>query len=275
MMDAHTTQLHTGESIVHVYRQHLRSRGLRPATIRAYSAWLDRLEAWAQRDILTLTAEDLERWLTAHDWAPASHAKAVQAIRAFYMWAHLTGRTDTNPAAGLRGARVPHGVPDPCPEQVYRDALARASGETYWRLRLAADTGLRRAELAAVHSRDVRELPGGPVLRVTGKGGRTRNVPLPDDLAAWLQMNHGYVFPGRSRTTMSPGAVGRWYTVHLGVHPHSLRHRYATRAYHATHDIDAVRVLLGHSSVATTQVYVEVADDDLLASARGAWALAV
>ena len=58
------------------------------------------------------------------------------------------------------------------------------------------------------------------------------------------------------------------------VHPHALRHRYATRAYHATHDIDAVRVLLGHSSVATTQVYVEVADDDLVDAARGAWAAA-
>ena len=58
------------------------------------------------------------------------------------------------------------------------------------------------------------------------------------------------------------------------VHPHALRHRYATRAYHATHDIDAVRVLLGHSSVATTQVYVAVADDDLTRAAAGAWAAA-
>lgn len=265
----------TGVDSVQQYRQHLQGRGLRPATISAYSAWLTRLQSWASADILTLDAEDLEEWLTSHDWAPASHAKAVQAIRAFYMWAHLTGRTDTNPAAGLRGARVPHGVPDPCPEAVYQAALERASGEAYWRLRLAADTGLRRAELAAVHSRDVRDLPGGPVLHVVGKGGRTRNVPLPDDVAQWLLMNHGYVFPGRSRTTMSPGAVGRWYTLHLGVHPHSLRHRYATRAYHATHDIDAVRVLLGHSSVATTQVYVEVADDDLMQSARGAWLAAV
>ena len=262
-------------SIVDVYRRHLRSRGLRPATVRAYSSWLARLEAWADRDLLELTTDDLEQWLTSHDWAPASHAKAVQALRAFYQWAHLSERIDTNPAAGLRGARVPHGVPDPCPEHVYRAALGRASGETYWRLRLAGDTGLRRAELAEVHSRDVRELQGGPVLRVVGKGGRTRNVPLPPDLAQWLAMRHGYVFPGRAKPTMSPGAVGRWYTQHLGVHPHSLRHRYATRAYHATHDIDAVRVLLGHSSVAPTQVYVEVADDDLTASARGAWLAAV
>lgn len=254
------------------YRQHLRSRGLRPATVRAYCSWLARLESWADADILDLDAEDLERWLTEHRWAPASHAKAVQAIRAFFAWAHLTGRIDHDPAAGLRGARIPAGVPDPCPDAVLAAALERAEGVDYWRLRIAADTGLRRAELAALHSDDVRELPGGPVLRVTGKGGRVRHVPLPPDVAAWLSMLHGHLFPGRAGATMSPSAVGRWYTQHLGLHPHSLRHRYATRAYAASHDIDAVRVLLGHSSVATTQVYVAVADDALAAAARGAWA---
>jgi site-specific recombinase XerC len=65
--------------------------------------------------------------------------------------------------------------------------------------------------------------------------------------------------------------VGRWYTRHLGIHPHSLRHRYATRAYAASHDIDAVRVLLGHASVSTTQVYIAVADAELARCAAGAW----
>ena len=271
-MDAQDSARPTGGTIVEQYKQHLRSRGLRPATIRAYIGWLTRLEQWAGGDILDMDAERLEAWLTTHRWSPASHAKAVQAIRAFYLWAHLTGRTDHDPALGLRGARVPHGVPDPCPEDVYAAALDRAVGADYWRLRIAADTGLRRAELAAVMPTDVRDLPSGPVLRVVGKGGRVRHVPLPADVASWLAMLHGPLFPGRAGATMSPSAVGRWYTAHLGLHPHSLRHRYATRAYHATHDIDAVRVLLGHSSVATTQGYVAVGMDDLMSTAAGAWA---
>lgn len=262
----------TGVNIVKQYVQHLRSRGLRPATIRAYTSWLNRLQSWAQADLLDLDSEDLEAWLSAHRWAPASHAKAVQALRAFYLWASLTGRMDHDPALGLRGARVPHSVPDPCPEALYQAALDRATGADYWRVRLAGDTGMRRAELAGAHSRDVRDLQGGPVLRIEGKGGVVRNVPLPEDVALWLSMQHGWVFPGRGGAPMTPGAVGRWYTRHLGANPHSLRHRYATRAYRACHDIDAVRVLLGHASVATTQQYIAVGGDELMASARGAWA---
>jgi integrase len=266
-----STETTTGVDIVRTYHQHLQGRGLRPTTIRAYTSWLSRLQADTDADLLDLSTEDLEAWLVTHQWAPASHAKAVQALRAFYDWAHLSERIDHNPAASLRGARVPAGVPDPCPDAVLAAALERSVGVDYWRLRIAADCGLRRAELAAVRPEDVRELPGGPVLRVTGKGGRVRHVPLPPDVAAWLAMLHGPLFPGKKRATMSPSAVGRWYTQHLGLHPHSLRHRYATRAYHATHDIDAVRVLLGHSSVATTQVYVAVDDDDLTRAAAGAW----
>lgn len=268
-MDAHQSHYQPGGT-VEQYRHHLRSRGLRPATVTAYSAWLLRLEQWCGGDVLALTADDLERWLVEHRWAPASHAKAVQALRAFYAWAHDSGRADHNPAAGLRAATVPCGVPDPCPEQTYVAALERAQGQDFWRLRVAADTGLRRSELAAVCSADVRDLPTGPVLRVTGKGGKVRHVPLPPDVAAWLAMLHGYLFP-HNDGHMSASAVGRWYTRHLGIHPHSLRHRYATRAYAASHDIDAVRVLLGHASVSTTQVYIAVADDELTRAARGAW----
>lgn len=265
------TEQPTGVDLVKQYTQHLRSRGLRPATIRAYISWLTRLQQWADADLTDLDVEDLEAWIAAHRWAPASHAKAVQALRAFYLWASLTGRMDHDPALGLRGARVPRGVPDPCPEPVYQAALRAASGSDYWRLRLAGDTGLRRAELAAVNSADVRDTPAGPVLRVTGKGGVVRTVPLPDDLAVWIGMQHGFVFTGK-RGPMSPGAVGKWYSKHLGMHPHSLRHRYATRAYRSHHDIDAVRMLLGHASVATTQMYIAVGADEMLDSARGAWA---
>ena len=65
--------------------------------------------------------------------------------------------------------------------------------------------------------------------------------------------------------------VGCWYRRHLGLHVHSLRHRYATKAYSAGHDIHAVRQLLGHASVATTQVYLALDDQDLRLAAAGAW----
>jgi integrase len=129
---------------------------------------------------------------------------------------------------------------------------------------------MRRGELAAVHSDDVRDLVTGPTLRVEGKGGVTRWVPLPDDLAAWIRMQRGYAFPSPSGH-MTPSGVGKWYRRRLGVKVHSLRHRYATRAYQSGHDINAVSRLLGHAKTETTQGYVAMSDEDLLASARGAW----
>ena len=242
------------------YVAHLQARGLRPATITAYTGWLRRLPA----DPDTLSAAEIEAWIGAHDWAPATRAKCVQALRDYYRW------RGSDVADGLRPGRVPRPTPDPCPEDVYAAALAAASGDAYWKLRLAADTGLRRSELAAVHPDDLRDLAAGPVLRVDGKGGVVRWVPLPSDLAAWLRLQRGFVFASGSGH-MAPGSVGRWYVKHLGLHPHSLRHRYATLAYRERHDIASVRVLLGHASVATTQVYISVADADLAASAAGAW----
>ena len=122
-----------------------------------------------------------------------------------------------------------------------------------------------------MRSSDVRELAGGMMLRVDGKGGVVRWVPLPDDLAAWLGLQHGWVFAARDGGHMAPASVGRWYSARLGLNPHQLRHRYATLAYRSHRDINAVKTLLGHASVATTQVYVAVTGDDLVESAAGAW----
>ena len=255
-----------------LWTQHLRARGLRPATIDAYTGWVRRLASWADADPATLTADELERWLAQHpDWKPWTHAKAVAAVSYYFRWLVRTGRRDDDPAADLRPARRPQPCPDPCPQDVYANALDHAQGQDYWRLRLAADTGMRRAELARCHSSDVAQLVTGPTLRIDGKGGRVRWVPIPDDLAQWLTFQRGYAFPVGDRH-MTPMGVGSWYRRHLGLHVHALRHRYATLAYQQGHDLNAVRQLLGHSDAATTQCYLAVADEDLRRAASGAWA---
>lgn len=253
------------------YARHLKARNLRPATITAYLSWLRRLNDWAECGLLALDLEDLEEWIAEHDWAPASHVKAVQALRGFYQWAVDTNRITADPSASLQTSRIPRGKPNPCPEDVYATALDKASGQDYWRIRLAGETGLRRSELAAVHSRDVRRLATGPVLRVLGKGGVTRVVPLPEDLATWLELQHGYVFVGSDGCRWHADSVGRWYARRLGVNPHRLRHRYATLAYQTSQDIAAVKELLGHASISTTQIYVAVGGDEMAVAAAGSW----
>ena len=260
---------HIGGAPQDAYRNHLLAQHLRPETIRAYTGWVRRLSADCG-DPLALDTTDLEQWIASHRWAPQTHSKCVQALKGFYRWALSCGMVDADPSVPLRPARVPRPIPQPCPEAMWRQAIDHATGDTYWRLRLAGDTGLRRAELAAVHSADVTELPSGPALRVDGKGGKLRYVPVPDDLAQWVTMQRGYVFDHHGKP-QTPGSIGRWYARHVGVHAHALRHRYASRAYAASHDIEAVRDLLGHASVATTQGYVRIAGDSLAAAARGGW----
>lgn len=254
---------------VTAYTAHLHARALRPATITAYIGWVRRLDQATTPDLLDLTTGDLEAWIAAQHWSPNTHQKAVQAVRYFYRWCHATGHTDTDPAATLHPARPPRPVPNPCPDAVYARVLADAQGDTYWRLRLAADTGLRRSELARAHSDDVVALAGGPALRVNGKGGAMRVVPLPFDLAQWMCLQRGYAFPGRDGGHMAPDSVGRWYA-RVWRNAHSLRRRSPGWPTSRTATSPAFRQLLGHASVATTQRYIAVDADDMRRAMTGA-----
>lgn len=135
-------------------------------------------------------------------------------------------------------------------------------------LRLGAECGLRRAEIGSVSSNDVMDDLLGKSLVVNGKGDKQRIVPLPDDLAADIEQANGYVFPGRWSGHVEASYIGKHVSRLLGDGwtAHSLRHRYATTTWQATHDLLLVSTLLGHSSVETTQIYVAMPDDRLRAA---------
>jgi integrase len=132
---------------------------------------------------------------------------------------------------------------------------------------LAGEAGLRRAEVAVVHCNDLLRDDAGWSLIVHGKGGKQRVVPLTDRLAAEIRTYapRGYLFPGRIDGHVSPSWVG---TVISNLMPpgwtmHKLRHRFATRGYAGTRNLRAVQEALGHASVATTQRYTAVANDEV------------
>jgi integrase len=135
-------------------------------------------------------------------------------------------------------------------------------------IRLAAEAGLRRAEIAAVHSRDVMRDLVGRSLIVRGKGDKQRIVPISDELADTITAADGYVFPGRWSGHAEASYIGKHLSRLLGDGwtPHSLRHRYATATYRATNDLFLVSKLLGHDSVETTQRYVAMPEDRLRAA---------
>ncbi len=138
-------------------------------------------------------------------------------------------------------------------------------------LRLAAELGLRRGEVARVHSRDVLDDDGGWSLLVHGKGNRDRVVPMPDPLADAIRSRPaGYLFPGDDDGHLSPKRVGALVSGLLppGVTMHALRHRFATRAYTVGRDLFAVQELLGHASPDVTRRYVLTTQAEMRATVR-------
>jgi integrase len=141
---------------------------------------------------------------------------------------------------------------------VYANALGIADPRTRTILRLAAELGMRRFEIAQINTRDLAEDLFGPTLRVHGKGHKVRILPIPTDLAKRIEEAAGWLFPGNENGHLSARRVGELGRDALteGWTLHTLRHRFATRAHRATADLLSVQRLLGHSSPATTQRYI-------------------
>ena len=156
-------------------------------------------------------------------------------------------------------------------------AVIRGRRADDWRVRLAvrlaAELGLRRGEVARVRTSDlVHDLRGWSLI-VHGKGGKRRIVPIGDELADELAARGpGWVFPGAEAGHVSAGWLGRIVARELpaGVTMHSLRHRFATRAYERTGDLVAVQRVLGHESPQTTLRYLAIADESLRAVVESA-----
>jgi integrase len=174
--------------------------------------------------------------------------------------------------------KVPQGKPKPASDEALAKALKKAPPRTQLMVRLGALAGLRAMEIAGLHSdavtiiRKKKRSKTKAFLTIKGKGSKTRIVPVTLDLAEEIQAKNGYVFPGRIDGHISPAYVSKLVSRVLppGVTCHKLRHRFATRAYRNGKDLRALQKVLGHSSIATTQIYVDVSDDTLWAVALSA-----
>jgi site-specific recombinase XerD len=217
---------------------------------------------------LQASGDDLSAFLAHPGWSPETRKSARASVRSFYRWAVDTDRLTVDPSRKLPAVHVPAGKPKPAPESILVAALARADVQGRRMIVLAAFAGLRRTEIAQVHTDHIVE----GCLRVVGKGGRTRLIPLSSPVVHMLAGCEGWVFPGRFGGHMTPGRIGVVLKTLLGdgYSGHTLRHRFATQAYAAQRDLRAVQELLGHSKLETTQRYVQIADDALLAAVLGA-----
>lgn len=205
-----------------------------------------------------VTTEQIVQVFARQQWKPETRKAYRNTISSFFRWLHKSCRRSDDPSLDVPRVKKPHAHPRPCPDRYIAAAMEKATAAEKLMIRFGAECGLRRGEIARVHSDDVVADSAGHSLIVRGKGDKQRIVPLPDDLAAIVMDANGYLFPGRFGGHVEESYIGD-HISHLlpdGYAAHTLRHRFATTAYAATHDLFVVAELLGHESVETTEHYV-------------------
>lgn len=244
----------------------LRAAGLSAQTIKSRRYKMVHLAALLMpsgpKDV---TTEQIVQVFARQQWKPETRKAYRNTISSFFRWLHKSGRRADDPSLDVPRVKKPHAHPRPCPDRYITTAMEMATPSERLMIRLGAECGLRRGEIARVHSDDVVADNAGRSLIVRGKGDKQRIVPLPDDLANTVMETQGYLFPGRFGGHVEESYIGDHISRLLpdGYAAHTLRHRFATTAYAATHDLFVVAELLGHESVETTEHYVAMPDGRL------------
>jgi site-specific recombinase XerD len=259
-----------GSGMLAEYHRWLLAAGRSVGTGRIYVSHLEHLQA--DYPLRTVTTEQIESFLAARRHLAADTRKSYRsAFRSFFAWAHKKGHRPDDPAYELEPITVIIKPVKVASDAAVQFGLITADEWVTAMILLGRYGCLRLTELTTLHPRQ-RE---GDLLRITGKGEKQRMVPANDDLLAALltleriQGRDCHYFPGRFQPHLHPQSVNKIITRHLGINPHALRHAGATAAFEATHDLEAVRQMLGHASIATTQRYLHIGIDSIRAAAAG------
>lgn len=272
MLYLRDTQPMNSIALFAAFTTHLLAAGRGPGTVKLRVGCIRQL-ALEHPDLLTVTFHDLEGYLAARRTThKAETRKAIRSsLRAFYSWAREEGLIAEDPSLRLATVRVPPTSPRQAPDDVIHAALAKANPSGRAMLLLGRLACLRRAEIATLHMshRDRHRL------QVTGKGEKRRIVfmdPVLVDALVELEQAQewGFYFPGGTSGHIHVDTVNATIGTLTGWNPHSLRHAGATAAFRNTHNLRGVQEMLGHASLATTERYVHIGEDELRDVARGA-----
>jgi len=278
---------HPDAALVRAYLDTLRhQRRLAPISVENYARSLARLLLLLDGGRLDgLEAHQVRRLLArlhAGGLSPRALANALSAWRGLYRWLVRHRGFRDNPCQGLRAPKAPRTLPKAMSVEAAQRLLDAGPLDGPAMLRdhamfeLLYSSGLRRAELVGLDADDGRlDLRSGQVT-VTGKGGKTRTVPVGaracQALRAWLEARAGLAAPrepalfvGARGKRIAPSSVARrlrLWALRQGiegrVHPHMLRHSFASHLLESSQDLRAVQEMLGHASISTTQVYTHL-----------------
>ncbi len=263
--------------------------GLSANTLAAYRADLRAFQSWLAKKGLALeqvTRADLLAYLAANvrvGLSPRSSARHLSTLRRFYRYLLIQGRTQADPTADVRSPVIGRPLPKNISEQGVEKLLSTPPRDTALgsRDRAMLETmyasGLRVSELVGLTLNEL-DLTTG-LVRVVGKGGRERIVPLGEEASESLGEYLGQarsdllkaqltdaVFVTRRGGPMTRQAFWQLikrYAQQAGIgaefSPHSLRHAFATHLLNHGADLRSVQMLLGHTDLSTTQIYTHVA----------------
>jgi len=261
-------------------------RRLAPRSLEIYRANLNALlQLLGAAPLASLEPAQVRRFvaqLHARGLAPRSLAGLLSAWRGLFRWLARHRGYQANPVEGVRAPKPPKRLPKALSVEQMQRLLQAAPGDTPLLARdramfeLLYSSGLRLAELVALDFGDGRlDLREGEVT-VTGKGSKTRTVPVGararEALQAWITVRaqiaapqEKALFVGARGRRIAPGIVERqlraWGArqgVQGKLHPHMLRHSFASHVLQSSQDLRAVQEMLGHASISTTQVYTHL-----------------
>lgn len=274
-------------------------RGAAQNTLDAYARDLTDASGFLGGGLVKASPSQISAWmqdLSARGLAASTSARRLSAVKRFFRFLFEEGDRKDNPTSGLDGPKKHRDVPD----VLSREEMSRlidACGED---LRLAClveclyGAGLRVTELVTLKMGELPRRKGERWLTsdiiVRGKGGKERLCPLGSPalqaIANWLDVREDslpkntlarkraekFVFPSRGKdghlTRRRLGQLLEELSVRAGidvakVHPHALRHAYATHLLQGGADLRSVQTLLGHADISTTQIYTHVLTDEL------------
>jgi len=277
-------QAQTNQAYLDGFLAHLRhERALRANTVESYARDVQRLFELSGEHALSQIAPSQARrfvaLLHARGLDGRTLARMLSAWRGFFRYLARDHAFTRNPFQGMRAPKAPRILPKSLsPDEAAR--LAELSGDDDMALRdramveLFYSSGLRLSELTGLRLADL-DLQEGTV-RVTGKGNKARVVPVgrfaQQALRKWLDRRaalappeQAALFVGHSGRPVSPRTVQRrlqrWAArqgLSQHVHPHMLRHSFASHLLQSSGDLRAVQEMLGHASISSTQVYTHL-----------------
>lgn len=276
------------EEALRRYWIHLRGeKGLSPATLRAYRADLTDFAHHLQKNHPNFSITSLDRStvrpylaeIGARPYARATLLRKYNALGAFFQFLVRSGALAGDPLAGLPRPRAEHRVPDFLSAPDMEALLAVQTPGRYEKrnralLELLYSSGVRVSELVGLDADHID--PWGGTLRVVGKGSRERLVPVGERALSAVRdhlRERGVEFPGGRGPVFVNGRGGRltdrtvrtvvaaWArraALAKRVHPHTLRHSFATHLLDRGCDLRSVQEMLGHKNLSTTQIYTHV-----------------